>query len=219
MKACLKATWQSKKQRNGRWNFLEREWIRLIRVYWADVTFIFLFYFWVMAQIQNCVEMGFPALSSLFKCYRMFSSLFMDQINIQSFCQVESELFLQGLPKINADRSPPISHIKRLGGNFCRRGRKRQYKKLITESIPSIAIPDSKLSWIERKSLFIEIWTRPLSMANHSNQKCPCGSERYHHTIVIAGTGSGKSFQVLYHISDSVISLSSSDNDSEGWGN
>ena len=133
-----------------------------------------------MAQIQNCVEMGFPALSSLFKCYRMFSSLFMDQINIQSFCQVESELFLQGLPKINADRSPPISHIKRLGGNFCRRGRKRQYKKLITESILSIGIPDSKLSWIERKSVFIEIWTRPLSMANHSNQKCPCGSERYH---------------------------------------
>jgi hypothetical protein len=35
-------------------------------------------------------------------------------------------------------------------------------------------------------------------------------------TIVIAGTRSRKSFKVLYHISDSVISLSSSDNNSEG---
>ena len=75
--------------------------------------------FSAMAEIQNCAEMAFLAVFSLFKCYRMFSSLFMDQINLQSFCQAESELISwcplwppQSLPKINADRSPPVSHIK-----------------------------------------------------------------------------------------------------------
>ena len=83
--------------------------------------FIFLFYFWVTAEIQNCVEMAFPALSSLFKCYQMFSNLFMDQINIQSFCQVESELFhdvrfdiFRKWMPIGAHKFPTL--LKRVGG-------------------------------------------------------------------------------------------------------
>ena len=50
-------------------------------------------YIRVVAEIQNCAEMALSTIFSLFKCYRIFSSLFMDQINIQSFSQVESELF------------------------------------------------------------------------------------------------------------------------------
>ena len=153
----------------------------------------------------------------------MFSSLFMDQINIQFFCQVESELFHEVLfdlrkvfrklmpigahqfPTLNASEEISVDAAARVSTKNWSQKAYRQ-SEYLTPNYPGSNERAFSLKF-ERDLYAWQIIAIKNVLAGQKD------------TIVIAGTGSRKSFKVSYHISDSVISLSSSDNDSEGWGN
>ena len=103
----------------------------------------------------------------------------MDQINIQSFCQVQSEddrfdlrVFRKLMP-IGAHQFPTLS-----ASEYTKYLWTRQYKIEHTQHVVNRNIP-AKTSSYPGWSEGAFSW-RPLSMANQSNRKYPCGPERYH---------------------------------------
>jgi len=153
--------------------------------------------------------MAFPFIFSLFKCYRILSSLFMDQINIQSQSQVVSELFRnvcfdlrQVFRKLMRSGTHQFPTLRRVGTRYLWT---RQVQKSITDSMSSIGIPEQRLQNIlDRIKEFFQNDLYPWQISAIKNV---LAGQR--DTIVIAGTGSGKSlvFQSLQFATPDAIIL------------